>query len=382
MALRTLGVPALLLVLAGVTPIDAVEQVELHLTSGAVVQGELVSQDDDQVVVKSAMTSKKGTSFVTLGYRRALISSIVAQKDPEDDYHARDVAVVTALDHATLATWCQDHGMTERAVIHAQRALVIDAHEATAAKLLATLGWVQADGVWVLESAWLAKQGKVRYHGQVMTLAEADAAAALQKTQQAGLDAQKNVTDRTARIAFIDRQLDDLQKRPPLIEAEIAKATATIATDQANVARVQSSKAAFDAAEQALSQAQQANSYPGVHGMQNLAPLQTAAENTQKAYNAAQRDSSGATGDIAHQKAQIIALQDEKAHLTKQHDELTRKRVTAVAELAQAQAALKAITATSPAVSATAAPAPSGEAPTTSAAPTPDAPKSPVHASP
>lgn len=51
--------------------------------------------------------------------------------------------------------------------------------------------------------------------------------------------------------------------------------------------------------------------------MQNLTQLETAAKNAQKAYKNAQRDSSGATGDMAHQKAHIIALQDEKPHLTK-----------------------------------------------------------------
>ena len=136
---RPFGVLTLLFVLAGLANLYAVEQVELHLTSGAVVQGELVSQDDDQVVVKSAMTSKKGNSFVTMGYRRSLISALIAQKDPEDDYQARDAATVTALDHATVATWCEDHGMTDRAIHHAQRSMALDAHEATASRLLATM---------------------------------------------------------------------------------------------------------------------------------------------------------------------------------------------------------------------------------------------------
>lgn len=330
----------------------AAEQVELHLANGQTVTGELENEDGESVTVKSSMPTKNGKAMsISKQYPRGDISSIVKLQDPEEAYKARDAAAKTADERTALALWCRDQAMADRAVEQAKRALALDAKQDAAAKLLGELGYVQVDGAWVKESEWLAKEGKVRYQGKIMTIAEADALKAQDKKNADLKAAQQNVDDKTAALAALDKRIADLPKRPAEIDKELAKDQADLATAQSAGDKITSAKAALDAAQKSLTDAQNQsrqqtgtgpNRQPATNApQQNLAPLQQAVEDAQKAYNAAKRDGGSADVQVAQLKGKIAALNDEKAHLAKKGDELRAERETLAKQLDQAKAALE-----------------------------------------
>lgn len=330
-----------LAVFIGGTSLGAAQQVEVHLRSGQVVKGEVVSEDDAQITVKTVSVSKNGIMAMSLGYKRADIADIVRLPDPEQEYSRRNTEATSAAEHASLAQWCRDQAMAERALEHAQKALALDPAQASALTLMNDLGWVLVDKKWVKESEWLASQGKVRYQGKIMTSAEVDAFKAQDKQQNVLQDAQKAVDNKTAAIAAIDRQLADLDKRPTQIEAEISKASSAVTAAKGLAQKATSAKSAVDAAQKNLDQATAQNKTSNGNGGgmnngnngQNLAPLRQALEDAQKTYNAARREAGGADQEAARQTARIASLNDEKKKSAKQHDDLILKRATASKEL-------------------------------------------------
>jgi hypothetical protein len=346
---------SLALALAAAGPLLAAQQVELHLATGQTVTGELESEDATSVTLKSSMTTKSGKVMTySKTYARQDILQLVTLKDPEDLYADRDHAAKTADDHTALALWCRDQGMVDRAVAHAQKALAVDPKQDAAAKVLTDLGWVQVDGKWVKEADWLASQGKVRYEGKVMTIAEADALKAQEKLKAAQKAAQQTVDDKTAALAALDKRIADLPKRPAEIDQEVTKDQADLATAQGAASKVTNAKSALDAAEKRLSDAQaapapqvNAQGGPGAQGAHapqaakpDLTSYQQAVEDAQKAYNTARHDAANADADAARLKSRIAALTDEKKNLAKKGDELKAQRETLAKDLEQAKVAL------------------------------------------
>jgi hypothetical protein len=342
---------ATLLGLAALLP--AADQVELHLRTGAVVKGELVSEDADKVVVKSTTMAKSGKAMtMTMSYRRDDIAQVVPLEDPEDVFKAKRLAARSGADHAALAAWCREQGMTDRAVEHAERAVALDATQDGAVKLLADLGWVKdADGKWAKEADVLAAEGKVRYQGKVMTIAEADALKAQAAKQAAAQDAQKGAEEKSNAVAFYDRLLADLKKRAPLLDTELAKANADLATAQGQAQKVAAAKSSVDAAQKALDQARLTNQNApsggaggyagggGTNGNTSLTSYTQAVENAQKALIAARKDAATAEAEIPRIKGRIATLTDEKKNLARKQDELTAKRDAAIKAQEQAKAA-------------------------------------------
>jgi DNA repair exonuclease SbcCD ATPase subunit len=315
----------------------AAEQVELHLRSGQVVKGELVSQDNNKVVVKSTSVGKSGKAMsITMPYLREDIAEVVVLGDPEEVYSKRLAAAKSGADYTALALWCREQGMIDRATDQAERAVELDASQDAAAKLLADLGWVQLKGKWVKEAEALAAQGQVRYQGKVMTIAEADVAKALAAKQTAAQDSQKAADEKAGAVAYYDRLLVELKKRPPLLEAELTKATAELAAAQEMDQKAVAAKAALDAAQKALDQARLNNTptpggaMGGANGNNNLMSYTQAVEDAQKAYNAARRAATTADADIPRLKGKVAALNAEKKNLEKKQEELTAKRDKAI----------------------------------------------------
>jgi predicted nucleic acid-binding Zn-ribbon protein len=352
----------------------AAQQVEVHLTSGQTVSGELENEGVDTITVKVSMPTKNGKAMsISKDYARTDIKELVRLKDPEDAYKDRDAAAKTADDHAALAAWCRDQSMTDRAIDHAKRALALDPKQEAATKLLGDLGYVLDNGKWVKESDWLASQGKVRYEGRIMTIAEADALKAQEKLKADVKAAQQVVDDKTAGLAALDRRIADLPKRPAEIDKELTKDQADLAKAQGAAAKVTDAKTALDAAQKSLTDAQNAAHPPsngtgggntGGHPIptpsqpaQDLSGFQKAVEDAQKSYNAARRDASTADADAAQLKAKIAGLTDEKKNLAKKGDELKAQRESLAKDLEQAKSALDEATKKASAAPSTAPPA-------------------------
>ncbi|MBA2479325.1 MAG: hypothetical protein H0V44_01585 [Planctomycetes bacterium] len=334
----------------------AAEQVELHLVSGKTITGELISEDKDQVVVKSTMASKSGAPMtMSTGYKRVDIKEVVRVADPETTYTQRNGSAKSATEHAALAIWCREHGMAERALEHTKAALAADPWNADAAKLMNDLGWVLENGTWIKEEEWLAAQGKVKYQGTIMTLAEVEEAKAQEKREQVAKAAQQTLDDKTATLAALDKKIADLQTRPAELEADLLKSQAGMKEVQTVVLRVEMTKTALDMAQGRLAEARSreyggkapADPNAGKAGApapvpQKFAAMQKAIEDAQKDHNAAKRASPGAEQELARLKAHIAALTAEKAALNSKAAELKASRPALAKEVDKAKAALDA----------------------------------------
>ena len=326
------------------------QQVEIKLRSGPKIIGELISEDASKVSVKTTTIGKTGRSMsMTAEYKRSEIVELTHLADPEQTYAKRATLAKTADEHGALSTWCRENAMLDHAVEQAKLALALEHEHAASAKLMIDLGWIETDGKWIKETDWLASQGKVRYQGTIMTLEEAKAAKGLEKQQQGLKEAQQSIDDKTAALAKLDRQIEELPKRPAQIEVEMAKDTAAIAKAQAVTQRVAEAKTAFDAAEAAVQKAQ--GSLPtsiGAGGKQvvdttRLMPLIAASEAAQKAYNDVRRSVGAADAELVRLKNHQTALQAETKSLDKKALDLTAKREALDKDLEKAKADLAAM---------------------------------------
>jgi hypothetical protein len=327
-----IALASLLILLFGTHAVGA-QQVEIKLRSGAKVIGELISEDANKVSLKTTTLGKTGRSMsMTAEYKRSDIVELTHMADPEQTYTKRATLAKTADEHSALATWCRENVMLDHAVEQAKLALVIEHEHAASAKLMTELGWVEADGKWLKETDLLASQGKVRYQGKIMTLEEAKTAKALEKQQQALKEAQQSLDDKTSALAKLDRQIEELPKRPAQIEVEMANDTAAMANAQAFTQRVAEAKTAFDAADAAVQKAQKSlptSTGPGgkqVVDTSGLMPLIAASEAAQKAYNDMRRNTGAAEAELVRLKNHQAALQAETKSLDKKALDLTAKR--------------------------------------------------------
>ncbi len=355
----------------------AVQHVEVHLRSGAVVTGEVISDDLEKLVIKSTAVGKSGkTMSVTIPYKRSDIVKVEVLADPEEQYRLRKDAAMTAAEHLALALWCREKNLTDHAVEHAKKAVELDATQDTAVKLLSDLDWALVDGRWMRESEALAAQGKVRVQGKVMTVAEAEALKAAAQQQAAAANAEKAADDKADSLAAIDRQIEELKKRPALIEADLQKANASLTSAQGLTQKVASAKSAFDSAQQSLDQARTANqtNTRGNTGGTNLLPLTQAVETAQKALAAARREAANSENLVAQAKAKITALGNDRKAVDRKMEGLLIKRQAAVRALEQAKEAKPAETKPTEAKPAEAKPA--------EAKPAPDAAPKPAGAAP
>ncbi len=315
----------------------AAQQVEVHMTAGQVVSGELVKEDDEAITVKTRMVGKTNTMVADVVLKRADIARIDKTQDPETEYLLRRKSAATTAEQLALAKWCREQGLADHALELARLAVAQAPASDEALAMMKTLGWIQVDGTWVQEDAWLKASGKTRYLGTILPIAEAEARKARDQVQQA-------LDEKTAALAAHDQAVTDLDARPAAIDQNIAKATATQTAAQAKAQQVTTAKSAFDQAQKALEQAQaQARNAQGNANRVDLGPLRQVVETTQKAYNAAKRDAGSAENDLARAKASIASLTAEKAALSKKREALAAKRPALAKAVDAAKAALAAL---------------------------------------
>jgi chromosome segregation ATPase len=320
-------------------PLAAADLFEVHLRSGQVARGELVSQDDDKIVVQSSSTSKSGkTMTITLTYKRADIASLVKLDDPLETYRVRTAAATTAGDHAKLAAWCTDMGMGAQALEQAERAVDLDPGQEACVKLALDAGWVRSDGTWVKEADLLAAGGKVRYQGKIMTIAEADELKAAAKKHAAAADAQRTAEEKGSEMAALDRPEAELKKRSQVVEYELAKARNELTFAEAAPQRLAAAKAAADFAQASLDQAKAA---PPASAAANLAgylyPFNQRVISLQMAVTTATKNITTAEADLPKLRGTVSSLENEKSGLDRRLKELSTKRETAQKALDQSK---------------------------------------------
>ena len=160
---------------ASLVAASAAEQVELLLTNGERLRGELVRADADGVVIRRSVQQRG----VVRTMEQTLATDQVVRRDTHpsltDQYATRSKATPDDfLRQSALARWCAEACLIDAAVRHAQRAEELEPGNEPTARLMAELGRIRRDGQWVVEADILAQQGQVRIGEQVLDVAEVE----------------------------------------------------------------------------------------------------------------------------------------------------------------------------------------------------------------
>jgi hypothetical protein len=314
------------------------EQVQLKMTSGEVIPGEIVSQDDKQITLKRTIGGKKGPMSVTMTYEREKIAEVIPMPSPKDEYEKKAPDVPkTAKDQLAFAKWCQENALTDQAVDHAKKAAGLDATDADSRSFLNDLGWYELDGTWLNEAEYMAKTGKVKYNGKLMTAKEAEEAKAKAAEKQAA----NEVEEKTNRLASIDKRIAANKEDAAEIDQKIQKINSDISAAESDAKAMETAKQNYDSAEKALESARaqsQAQTNPALAAANtaNLANLQKALDEAQAAYNKTKAKGTAAAALIARCKAQSKDLEQKKASLTKKSTDLQAERSRAAQDLQKA----------------------------------------------
>jgi hypothetical protein len=155
---------------------------EVHLTSGGVVSGVIVEQNDETVVLET------GPGRVTL--HRSRIARVIEGSSPLQVFHERAASVprgdVEAL--ARLARWAAEQALATQARETWRQVLRLDPDHPDAN---AALGRVLVDGVWMDETDAYRARGYVRHRGRWVTPAELEAAVRREESETRSASGQK-----------------------------------------------------------------------------------------------------------------------------------------------------------------------------------------------
>lgn len=224
----------LVLTLLAAAPLCAA-QVQVTLTDGHIIEGELLKEDDTSITVQQRMAGRGGGMKATMTYLRTQIDKIEPVVDAATRY--ADLAAETP-DTATaqlgLAEWCRDHDLHDQAVERAKHVLVLDSTHAKAKDLLNGLGLYELDGAWLSEADYCEKTGTVRYKDRFLTPAEReiakakDAAETSAKAAKNAADQAENRSERLADdISSVDKQIAALEDSKANVEKDVTSAAAT-----------------------------------------------------------------------------------------------------------------------------------------------------------
>jgi len=230
---------ALIAVVSALAATAAAAQVEITLTNGEKVVGELVREDPVKVVIQRSIPGRGGALVAEVTYQRKQIASLVEKLSPEDEYKVRAAAVAADSGEAqlALALWCRQQGLAAPARTHALNAIARDPAAPATVALLGDLGLVLVDDAWVDEAEHLARRGLVKVGGKVMTRAEADALRSRGRNSVALRGAEDTVNTKAtwvstieANVAKTDLRLVELAEQAT--QAKTALVDATVARDR------------------------------------------------------------------------------------------------------------------------------------------------------
>jgi predicted nucleic acid-binding Zn-ribbon protein len=216
---------ALLLGTAGVR-LDAAT-VEIRVTSGDLITGEVVSETANTLELKRLVLVRHKPVETSITVQKSTITTRKEVPALTQQYEARrDNADASLLAQCALARWCLDRALTEQALVHTRRAEESDNASAIVAKLYRDLGFVQVEGKWVAEDEHLASTGKVKVGDSVLTKEEA--AAAKEQQLKAGSNAriEQQIRDAEWVIKTGEKKLAEATERRDKAKDELTKAEA------------------------------------------------------------------------------------------------------------------------------------------------------------
>ncbi len=220
-------IPALALLLGiSALQLDAAT-VEVRVTSGDVITGEVVQETASVLEIKRLVMIKHKPSETSVTLQK---TTITMRKEvpsfPEQYATRRANASESLLGQCALARWCLDRALVDLALEHTKAAETYDDASAIVAKLYGDLGYIKVDGKWVDETEHLATTGLVKVGDAVMTKEEA--AAAKEQVAKAGANAhiEQQIRDAEWAIKINEKKLTEATERRDNAKTELAKAKA------------------------------------------------------------------------------------------------------------------------------------------------------------
>jgi hypothetical protein len=310
------------LVLCGAGALVAEE--EVHLASGEVVVGELLTETSTSLEVRRTVLIKHTAvpATVTIAKdqitRREKVPSFAAQ------YAARAKTTMDTLEgHLALARWSIDHCLVKEAAANAQRADDLDSDNPLVLKVFSDLGYIKEKDAWVREDEYLARTGLVDYQGKIMTPAEAEKAKAIFAANQEHDDATQAIKDDQFYLAHGDEKVKELSDKLDKDKADQAKAKGDATAAKARIDA--DNKKAADLANQPQ-QPGGNNNGNGYGNRRNGQAAQTPAQQVAKdladasaAYDKANDDQKAADRLVASETKKLAQLQ---AAVSKAKDDL------------------------------------------------------------
>jgi len=220
-------IPALALLFGTAGLLGAATTVEVRVTSGDLITGEVVEETATSLEIKRLVLIKHKAVETTITLSKSTITTRKEVPAITAQYETRRAsAQSTLLGQCALARWCLDRALTEQSLVHTQQAEQLDRFSPLVTKLYTDLGYIKINDAWVVESEHLASTGKVKVGDAVMTKEEA--AAAKEQTIKAGANAsiEQKIRDAEWAIKTGEKKLAEVTERRDAAKSELAKAEA------------------------------------------------------------------------------------------------------------------------------------------------------------
>lgn len=160
----------LLAVLAGAA------DVELSLTNGRTVRGELVSESDALITLRSRFPARGVAKQVESVYPKGDILKRKELPSPAQQYDERKARTPdTVPEQCTLAQWAYENCLREQARTHALRVLELDTENAWARRILDNCGYIEVSAKWVDEAEHFKANNLTRVDGEIVPAGLAEA---------------------------------------------------------------------------------------------------------------------------------------------------------------------------------------------------------------
>jgi hypothetical protein len=234
----------------GLAPAACAEE-ELHLASGEVVTGELITETATTIEIRRQVLIKHNAVAASVTIDKDQITRREKVASFADQYKARQKTSPDTLEgHIALARWSADHCLVAEAAQNAQRADDLDSDNPLVSRLFNELGYVKIKDQFVREDEYLAKNGLVDYQGKIMTPAEAEKAKAIYLANQEHDDATQAIKDDQFYLAHGDEKVKELTDKLEKEKGDASKAKGDVTAAKARIDADNKRQADLDAQQQ------------------------------------------------------------------------------------------------------------------------------------
>jgi hypothetical protein len=221
-------VPSLCLLAALALVVPSLEAaVEVRITSGDLITGELVEETATTLQLKRLVLIKRKPASTTITLQKTSITMRKEVPSLPEQYQARKAGASNdLLPQCALARWCLDRALVEESLFHTRAAEALDKDNPIVAKLYADLGYLKEEGTWISEEEHLAKTGKVNLGGTIMTKEEAAIAKEKLKAASTNAHLEQQIRDAEWVIKISEGKITEATTRRDEAKSEVAKAKA------------------------------------------------------------------------------------------------------------------------------------------------------------